>query len=99
MKWKTATPTQTGVYWVRIADPEIGGYTIIYTTALWRPGGWRLKHPSMKVTHYAFIEEPCQLADNEEYADIYGRMTCVVQQEVKPDLSTPPARPKNWRQK
>lgn len=92
MEWFTGTPTKLGMYWVRRLVCEIGIYDVFYDTAFWGGGRWRI-HPSDKISHYAYIEEPRLLNDDEQYGDALGRMKCVVQQEVKPDLSVPPAKP------
>lgn len=92
MEFIKGEPTTIGVYLVRVSSPRVCGYEISYTTMLWRPGGWRKRYSSDEVTHYAIIKEPRPLYEHEEYADIYGRIECIAQQEILPDLSTPPGK-------
>lgn len=92
MKWLTGNPNSPGLYFIRRSSPVIGRSEIFYETAYWRPGGWAQIHPSDKITHYAIIKEPRKLNENEYYGDYLGRMQCVIQAEVLPNLSTPPGK-------
>lgn len=84
-------PEIPGVYLVRVASPKMFCYEISYKTMYWNGICWvgRSLHHSDKITHYSFIKEPRPLNENEKYSDVLGRMQCVVQQEVLPELSTP----------
>ena len=81
-----------GIYFVRYVEPEIGCYYITYKSLFWDGYRWRLNHPSDKVSHYCVIKEPRPLNKTEYFSDILGRMECVVQSQVLPNLSTPPGK-------
>lgn len=97
MEWFEGTPSDSkmGIYFVRKEIVELGCKRIQFGTHTWYGDRWSpLRYASSgdKITHYAYIDDPLPLEGNNFYDDALGRMQCVVQQEVLPDLSTPPVK-------
>lgn len=94
MDWREGNPPKgieaAGMYFVRELIPDIGFPDISYKTMCWSGFHWRQQHPSNKVTHYCPINEPVKLGEDERYADLLGRIECVAQGEVLPDVQTSP---------
>ena len=95
MKWNTGTPPKTEfcqeIFFVRIESPEIGCKEISFTTHVWYGTHWsKLQYKDQKITHWAYIEDPVPIGRNI-YEDTLGRIRCVVQEKVLPNLQTPPA--------
>ncbi len=101
MKWHTDKPPKTAfcndLFFVRIEEVELGCKRIKFDTNVWYGSRWsRLRHEASgdRITHWAYIDDPVLLEGNNFYDDDLGRMECVVQAEVLPDLSTPPGKDK-----
>jgi hypothetical protein len=97
MEWFEGTPPETeftqGIFFVRIEQSELGCKSIKFTTHVWYGDRWRpLRYDGDRITHYAYIDDPVPLEGNNFYEDTMGRIKCVAQEEVLPDLSTPPIR-------
>ena len=98
MKWYEGTPPETpfcnDLYFVRIEEQCMGGKRIKFDTHVWYGSNWYpLKHEYSgdKITHWAYIEDPVPFDADNIYDDNLGRLECVAQGQLHPDLSTPPA--------
>lgn len=96
MKWNIGKPPITDfcndLFFVRIEEAALGRKRIKFDTHVWYGDRWSpLKHEASgdKITHWSYIEDPVELGNNY-YDDDLGRLDCVVQGQVFPDLSTPP---------
>jgi len=93
MNWHEGEPpnSEMGIFFVRKEISELGCKRIQFGIHTWYGDRWMpLRYNDDKITHYAYIDDPLPLEGNNFYDDDLGRMECVVQGEILPDLSTPP---------